>query len=104
MRPHTCALRSGRSSPHSDGCHFDGRPSPSGHCGRGWTCSLPGPVAINTRKSQDGTVKKSLHRPRLSAIILGSRPPALIQIAAPFSSRLSRYNSPTYLLPLGHVY
>src|SRR5437879_383662 len=35
--------------------------------------------------------QKGLHRPRLSAIILSSRPPALIQIAAPFSSRLSRY-------------
>jgi hypothetical protein len=55
---------------------------------------LPGPVAIDTRKSQDGTVKKSLHRPRLSAIILGFRPPALLQIAAPFSSRLSRYIAP----------
>jgi hypothetical protein len=52
---------------------------------------LARPVAIDTRKSQDGTVKKSLHRPRLSAIILRFRPPALIQIAAPFSSRLSRY-------------
>ena len=92
MRPHTRALRNGRSWPHSDACHFDGRPSLSGHCGRGWTCSVPGPVAIDTRKSQDGTVKKRLHRPRLSAIIQWSRPPALIQIAAPFSSRLSRYS------------
>jgi Choline/Carnitine o-acyltransferase len=49
------------------------------------------PVAIDTRQSQDGTVKKGLHRPRLSAIIISSRPPALILIAAPFSSRLSRY-------------
>jgi hypothetical protein len=52
---------------------------------------LPGPVVNDTRQSQDGTVKKGLHRPRLSAIIPSSRPPALILIAAPFSSRLSRY-------------
>ena len=28
-----------------DGRHFDGLPSLSGHCGRGWTCSLLVPVA-----------------------------------------------------------
>ena len=33
-----------------------------------------------------------MHRPRLSAIIMSSRLQALILIAAPFSSRLSRYN------------
>jgi hypothetical protein len=76
---------------HSDGRHFDGRPSLSGHSGRGWTCSLPGPVAIDTRQSQDGTVKKGLQRPRLSAIVISLRSPILILIAAPFSSRLSRY-------------
>ena len=53
---------------------------------------MPGPVANDTRQSQDGTVKKGLHRPSLSAIILSSRPLALILIAAPFSSRLSRYS------------
>jgi hypothetical protein len=42
---------------YSDGRHFDSRPSLSGHCGRGWTFSLPGPVANDTRQSQDGTVK-----------------------------------------------
>ena len=72
-------------------CPLDGRRSLLGHCGRGWTCSSPGPVAIDTLQSQDGTVKEGLHRPRLSAIILSSRSPALILIAAPFSSRLSRY-------------
>jgi hypothetical protein len=30
---------------------------------------LPGPVTIGARPSQDGTVKKGLHQPRLSAII-----------------------------------
>ena len=50
------------------------------------------PVAIDTLQSQDGTAKEGLHRPRLSAIILSSRSLALIQIAGPFSSRLSRYN------------
>jgi hypothetical protein len=35
-----------------------------------------------------------LHRPRLNAIIpIFSRPPVLILIAAPFSSRLSRYSN-----------
>ena len=52
---------------------------------------MPGPVANDTRQSQDGIVKNGLHRPSLSAIILSSRPLALILIAAPFSSRLSRY-------------
>jgi putative membrane protein len=36
--------------------------------------------------------KRGLHRSRRSAIIVSSRLPALILIAAPFSSRLSRYN------------
>ena len=35
-----------------------------------------------------------MHRPRLSAIIISLRPPTLILIAAPFSSRLSRYSRP----------
>ena len=47
---------------------FSDRPSLTGHCGHGWTCSLPRPVAIDTGQPQDGTVKKGLHRPRLSAI------------------------------------
>ena len=51
------------------------------------------PVAIDIRQLQDGAGKKGLHRPRLSAIIPISRPPALILIAAPFSSRLSRYTA-----------
>jgi hypothetical protein len=51
---------------------------------------LPGPVAVDARQSQDGTVKNGLHRPRLSAIIIFSRSPALILIAAPFPSSLSR--------------
>jgi hypothetical protein len=75
---------------HSDGRDFDGRPSLSGHCGHGWTCNLPGPVAIGARPSQDGTVKKGLHRLRHSAIIpivtaAGSHPDCravLIQIVA----------------------
>jgi hypothetical protein len=52
---------------------------------------LPGPVAIDTRQSQDGIAKNGLHQPRLSAIILSPWLPALILIAAPFASRLSRY-------------
>src|SRR6266852_3365681 len=51
----------------SDGRHFDGQPSLSGYCGHGWTCRLPGAVAIDTRQPKVGTLKKGLHRPRLSA-------------------------------------
>ncbi|MGP0089105.1 MAG: hypothetical protein ACLPKB_03985 [Xanthobacteraceae bacterium] len=40
-------------------------------------------------------MKKGLRRPRLSAIILSSRLRAFILIAAPFSSRLSRYTEDT---------
>jgi len=90
MRLHTCALRNGRSWPNNDGCHFDGRPSLSGHCGRGWTYSLPGPVTIDTRKSQDGTVKKGLapaqaQRDHYIVSAAGSHPDCravLIQIVA----------------------
>jgi hypothetical protein len=75
---------------HLDSPPFSGRPSQTGHCGHGWTCSLPRPVAIDIRQLQDGTVKKGLHRPRLSAIIpnltaAGSHPDCravLIQIVA----------------------
>jgi hypothetical protein len=75
---------------HSNGRHFDGRPSLSGHCGRGWTCNLPGPIAIDTRQSQDGTVKNGLHRPQAQrdhfiVTAAGSRPDCravLIQIVA----------------------
>jgi len=34
---------------HHDRPPFSGRPSLTGHCGHGWTCSLPGPVANDTR-------------------------------------------------------
>ena len=75
---------------HRDMLHCGGRASLTGHCGHGCTCSLPRPVAIDIRQLQDGTVKKGLHRPRLSAIIpnltaAGSHPDCravLIQIVA----------------------
>jgi hypothetical protein len=75
---------------HHDSPPFSGRPSLTGHCGHGWTCSLPRPVAIDIWQLQDGTVKKGLHRPRLGAIIpnltaAGSHPDCravLIQIVA----------------------
>jgi hypothetical protein len=54
---------------HHDRPPFSSQPSLTGHCGHGWTCSLPRPIAIDTRQPQDGTVEKGLHRPRLSAII-----------------------------------
>jgi hypothetical protein len=41
----------------------------TGNTGHGWTCGLPGPVAIDTRQSQVGIPKKGLHRPRVSIII-----------------------------------
>src|SRR5215216_2087367 len=75
---------------HHDSPPFSGRPSLTGHCGHGWTCSLPRPVAIDIQQLQDGAGKKGLHRPRLSAIIpnltaAGSHPDCravLIQIVA----------------------
>ena len=76
-----------------DGRHFDGQPSLSGHCGHGWTCSLPGPVAIDTRQPQDGTSKRACTGPGSARSFISSRLPALILIAAPFSSRLSRYKT-----------
>jgi hypothetical protein len=39
-----------------------------------------------------------LHRPRRSAIIVSLRPPALILIDAPFSSRLSRHTATSELI------
>ncbi len=54
--------------------------------------SSPGPVASDTREPQDGTFKKgACAGPGSAQLFLISRPPALILIAAPFSSRLSRY-------------
>jgi predicted transcriptional regulator of viral defense system len=55
-------------------------------------------VAIDARQSQDGTIKRHLHRSRRGAIIMSSRLPALILIAAPFSSRSSRYNCAQFTL------
>jgi hypothetical protein len=74
---------------HSDGRHFDGRRF------RGWTFSSLGPAAIDARQSQYGTIKKGLQRARLGAIVRSLRSPILILIAAPFSSRLSRYTAPS---------
>ena len=75
-----------------DGRDFDGRPSLQGHCGSDWTRSVLAWFAIDARQSHDGSIKRSMHRSGLGAIIISSRLPALIQIAAPFSSSLSRYN------------
>ena len=71
-----CCTCSRRFMAHRDKPPFSGRPSLTGHCGHGWICSLPRPVVIDTRKPQDGTLKKGLHQP-------SSRPPALVLIAAP---------------------
>jgi hypothetical protein len=72
---------------HRDGRQFDGQPLLLGHCGRGWTCGLPRPVAMTQLQGGTGAW------PRLSAIIMSSRLPAshpdcravLIQIVAPQS-------------------
>src|SRR6476661_7989814 len=36
---------------------FSGRPSLTGHCGHGWTCSLPHPVTIDTRQPRDSATR-----------------------------------------------
>jgi hypothetical protein len=84
---------------HHDRPPFSGRPSLTGHRGHGWTCSLPRPVAIETRQPHDGRTapsKRACTGPRSAQLFLLSRPPALILIAAPFSSRLSRYTAFSY--------
>ena len=69
---------------HRDMLHCGGRASLTGHCGHGWTCSLPRPVAIDTRQPQVGALKKGLLRPRLSAIIMSSRLRALLRVRPSF--------------------
>ncbi len=77
-----------------------GRPSLTGHCGHGWTCTLPRPVSFDTPQPQEDTITKGLHRPTLDAIIpnltaAGSHPDCravLIQIVALYrrDQRLNR--------------
>ena len=55
------------------------------------------PAAIDTRQPQDGTVKKACIGPGSAQLFLLLRPPALILIAAPLSSRLSRYRKSSAL-------
>jgi hypothetical protein len=38
--------------PFTTGCLFRGRPSVTEHCGHGWTCSLPRPVAIDPKPTR----------------------------------------------------
>jgi hypothetical protein len=85
-----CCARQCRLMAHRDMLHCGGQASLTEHCGHGWTCSLPGPIAIDTREPPVGALEKGLLRPRLSAIIMSSRLPAshpdcravLIQIVA----------------------
>jgi hypothetical protein len=42
---------------HSDLLHCVGRASQTGHCGRGWTCSLPRPVANDPER----TIRTVIH-------------------------------------------
>jgi hypothetical protein len=74
---------------HHDRPPFSGGPSLTGIADMAGTCS--------TRQPQEGTVKKGLHRPRLNAIIPILTAAGLILIAAPFSSRLSRYTGHAFL-------
>ena len=78
---------------HHDRPHFSGRPSLTGHSRHGWTCSLPHPVAIDTPASPGRHREKGLApaQAQLNYSYYHGRP-ALILIAAPFSSRLSRYS------------
>jgi hypothetical protein len=82
------------------------------HIGRSLRCTIPAAApqqpadAISQRRrqamrreliaapgqSQGGTDRRGLHRPRLGTIMMSPRLPLLILIAAPFSSRLSRYS------------
>jgi hypothetical protein len=39
---------------HHDRPPFSGRPSLTGHCGHGWTSSLPGPVASDPKATSNG--------------------------------------------------
>jgi hypothetical protein len=59
----------------------------TGHCGHGSTCSLPRPVAIDTREPQVGALKRACPGPgsARSSCRYGCR--LFILIAAPFSSR-----------------
>ena len=60
--------------------------------------SLPGPVAIDTRNHRTASSKMACTGPGSAQLFLISRPAALILIAAPFSSRLSRYSRHRQLL------
>jgi len=60
-------------------------PSRSGHCGHGWTP----PQSRGNRRTAPS--KSACIGPGSAQLFLLSRPPAFILIAAPFSSRLSRY-------------
>ena len=44
--------------PFTTGCLFRGRPTVTEHCGHGWTCSLPRPVAIDPKASAPGKLAK----------------------------------------------
>jgi hypothetical protein len=76
--------------------------SQTGSTGHGWTCGLPGPVAIETRQSKVGIPKKGLHRPRVSVIIpnltaAGSHPDCravLMQIVALQVRPLLQFDAP----------
>jgi hypothetical protein len=41
--------------------HCGGRASLTGHCGHGWTCSLPRPAAVDTRQPQVGAPNNSVY-------------------------------------------
>jgi hypothetical protein len=52
---------------------FSGRPSLTGHCGHGWTCSLPRPVAIDLAAVGGRTVSLERAPRRAARFVTGSR-------------------------------
>ena len=54
-----CQLGAVHTWPLNDKAPFSGRPSLTGHCGHGWTCSLPRPVAIDPISEVEGASQQS---------------------------------------------
>jgi hypothetical protein len=79
--------------PLRDGRHSHAQPSLSGHCGHGWTCGCPTQSRLTRGNHRSARSKRACTGPGSAQLFLISRPPALILIAASFSSRSSRYIS-----------
>src|SRR5215470_7180031 len=75
--------------------HCGGRASLTGHCGHGWTCSLPCPLRLTRGNHRSAPSKRACSSPGSARSSCRHSCRLLILIAAPFSSRLSRYKSRT---------